>query len=58
MPKFPKGFGVMFKGNPANMITIICEALISKKYEWQISNKDLKFKCRTKINETDIWDDY
>jgi hypothetical protein len=23
-----------------------------------MSNKDLKLKCRSKINESDLWDDY
>jgi hypothetical protein len=28
----------------------------SEGYEWQTSYKDIKFKCRTKFNESDIWD--
>ena len=38
---------------------MVCKALASCNFEWQLGASELKLKCRTKINESDIeWDDF
>ena len=48
----------MIKGSVQMIAMAVCFALQDNKYEWQISGKELKLKCRSKINESDLWDDY
>lgn len=48
----------MFRGSIYEFIKILCVALKDLDYEWLMSFKDVKFKCRSKINEHEfLWDD-
>lgn len=47
----------MVKGNLHEFIKIICNCLQNAGYEWQVNYKDIKFKCRSKFTEADLWDD-
>ena len=54
----PKRYGIIFNGTTQAILTVVCNSLIVNNFEWNFSYKEQKFKCRTKINETNIWDDY
>ena len=47
----------MFKGNISEFLKILTYCMVSANFQWQTSYKDIKFKCRTKLTESDIWDD-
>jgi hypothetical protein len=38
------------------VVSTVFNSLLVDGYEWQINAKEMKIKCRTKINENDIWD--
>eukprot|EP00347_Sterkiella_histriomuscorum_P018993 403343379 len=57
LPKFPKNFGLIFKGNVLEFVKILVNCLQSANFQWQLSCRDLKFKVRSKLSESDIWDD-
>jgi hypothetical protein len=38
------------------MLQVISEALIETKYEWQLLEKEMKLKCRTKLHELEVGD--
>lgn len=44
-------FGLQFIGNPSEMLTLVCDCLKRLDIEWQLIPKDLKMKCRTRIDE-------
>lgn len=58
LPRLPKQYGLIIKGQSSQIIAVVCQSLIVNSYEWQYNIKEMKIKCRTRINENDIWDDY
>jgi hypothetical protein len=55
--KIPSVTNIIFRGSPSDIMVPIKEALISNNFEWQFVSKELKLKCRTRINGSDMWDD-
>ena len=47
-------FGLIFKGTPIDLMTLTCEVLKLVDIEWQIIPKDLKLKCRSRIDENSV----
>ena len=39
------------------IVKILCQALITLKFEWQFFPKEMKFKCRTQFNEFEQFTD-
>ena len=55
--KVPKRYGIIVRGTTINsLLEVICSALVSRKFEWQVSYPDYRLKCRTRINENEIWE--
>jgi hypothetical protein len=55
--KIPPVANVIFRGSASDILGPIKEGLVSNNFEWQFVSKELKFKCRTRINGSDMWDD-
>ena len=47
-------FGLIFKGTPIDLMSLTCEVLKLLDIEWQIIPKDLKMKCRSRIDENSV----
>ena len=41
-------YGILFAGNLAPMMKLVCNALSSLNIEWKVFSKDFRLKCRTK----------
>lgn len=39
------------------MIKLVCLALIKVEIEWQFDSKEMKMKCRTKVDDEKLVDD-
>lgn len=39
------------------MLKLVCLTLIHIEVEWQYDNKDMKLKCRTKVDDEKLIDD-
>jgi hypothetical protein len=55
--KIPSVTNIIFRGSPTDIMDSVKEGLVSNNFEWQFISKELKFKCRTRINGSDMWDD-
>jgi hypothetical protein len=44
-------------GDPKEMIKLVCMALIKVEIEWQFDPKEMKIKCRTKVDDEKLVDD-
>jgi hypothetical protein len=44
-------FGLVFIGNPIEMLQLCCQILIKLDIEWQSVPSENKLKCRTKVDE-------
>jgi len=39
------------------MLKLVCHALINIEIEWQYDQKEMKLKCRTKVDDEKLVDD-
>lgn len=46
-----------FQGDPHEMLKLVCMALIKIEIEWQYDQKEMKLKCRTKVDDEKLVDD-
>ena len=46
-----------FQGDPKDMMKLVCLALKKMEVEWQFDQKELKMKCRTKVDDNKLIDD-
>ena len=55
--------GLKFQGDAKEMLRIVCLALIKVEIEWQFDSsptaeqKEVKLKCRTKVDDEKLVDD-
>ena len=49
--------GMKFIGDPQEMLKLVCKALIQVEIEWQYDPKEMKLKCRTKVDDEKLVDD-
>lgn len=49
--------GMKFQGNPHEMLKLVCLTLIKIEIEWQYDPKEMKLKCRTKVDDEKLVDD-
>lgn len=49
--------GMKFQGDPQEMLKLVCRALIEVEIEWQYDPKEMKLKCRTKVDDEKLVDD-
>lgn len=49
--------GLRFRGSPVEMLKLVCLALIKIEIEWQYDQKEMKLKCRTKVDDEKLVDD-
>lgn len=49
--------GMKFVGNPMEMLKLICYCLVKIEIEWQYDAKEMKLKCRTKVDDEKLIDD-
>lgn len=49
--------GIKFLGKPEEMLKLVCLALIKIEIEWQYDPKEIKLKCRTKVDDEKLVDD-
>lgn len=49
--------GMKFQGEPHEMLKLVCLALIQIEIEWQYDTKEMKLKCRTKVDDNKLVDD-
>jgi hypothetical protein len=49
--------GIKFGGDPNEMLRLVCMTLRKKEIEWQFDPKEMKLKCRTKVDNEKIEDD-
>ena len=45
----------MDKRYAKEMIKLVCMALIKVEIEWQFDPKEMKIKCRTKVDDEKLW---
>jgi hypothetical protein len=48
----------MFRGSILEFLQLLCDVLTVNDVEWQVSYKEVKFKCRTRINEAEITEEF
>ena len=46
-----------FQGDAKEMLKLVCHALIKVEIEWQFDAKEMKLKCRTKVDDEKLVDD-
>jgi hypothetical protein len=46
-----------FQGDPLEMLKLVCFTLRKQEIEWQFDPKEMKVKCRTKIDNDKMEDD-
>ena len=46
-----------FIGDPHEMLKLVCRALVQVEIEWQYDAKEMKLKCRTKVDDEKLVDD-
>ena len=46
-----------FQGDAHEMLKLVCRALIQVEIEWQYDPKEMKLKCRTKVDDEKLVDD-
>ena len=46
-----------FLGDPHEMLKLVCRALVQVEIEWQYDAKEMKLKCRTKVDDEKLVDD-
>ena len=49
--------GMKFLGDPKEMLKLVCLCLIRIEIEWQYDSKEMKLKCRTKVDDEKLVDD-
>ena len=49
--------GLKFCGDPSEMLKLVCLTLRMKEIEWQFDPKEMKLKCRTKVDNDKLVDD-
>ena len=49
--------GMKFQGNPHEMLKLVCLVLKKIEIEWQYDQKEMKLKCRTKVDDEKLVDD-
>jgi len=49
--KFPKRTGLIIRGQPSDIVRVLCQSLKRMKFEWQFFTKEMKMKCRTRFIE-------
>lgn len=49
--------GLKFRGEPKEMLKMVCLVLIKIEIEWQYDQKEMKLKCRTKVDDEKLVDD-
>lgn len=49
--------GIKFNGKPQDMLKLVCLTLIKIEIEWQFDPKEMKLKCRTKVDDEKLVDD-
>lgn len=49
--------GMKFLGDPHEMLKLVCRALVQVEIEWQYDAKEMKLKCRTKVDDEKLVDD-
>jgi len=49
--------GIKFSGKPHEMLKLVCLTLIKIEIEWQFDSKEMKLKCRTKVDDEKLVDD-
>lgn len=49
--------GLKFQGNPQEMLKLVCLVLKKIEIEWQYDQKEMKLKCRTKVDDEKLVDD-
>ena len=49
--------GIKFRGKPQEMLKLVCLTLIYIEIEWQYDPKEMKLKCRTKVDDEKLVDD-
>ena len=49
--------GMKFQGEPQEMLKLVCRALVQVEIEWQYDLKEMKLKCRTKVDDEKLVDD-